>query len=147
MLSGEGNAGERLKTTTGLIRKTQLCTCITLFWYISLPLFCTVKFKLPETSEFYVLWRKCRTCSRSLFFHCSSFSPCIGGRYHFSFCHLHYKMFMLFFQQKSVSFVFLALALDLWRPFSRWASLACQLIFSFSLSFSCSIFKICGHDN
>ena len=42
---------------------------------------------------------------------------------------------------------FLALALDLWRPFSRWASLACQLIFSFSLSFSRSIFQICGHDN
>ena len=67
MLSGEGNAGERLKTTIGLIRKTQLSTCNTLFWYISLPLFCTVK--LLETSEFYVLWRKCRTCSRSLVFH------------------------------------------------------------------------------
>ena len=104
MLSGEGNAGERLKTTIGLIRKTQLSTCNTLFWYISLPLFCTVK--LLETSEFYVLWRKCRTCSRSLVFHCSSFSPCIGGRYHFSFCHLRYKMFMLFFRQKNVSFVF-----------------------------------------
>ena len=23
--------------------------------------------------------RKCRTCSRSLFFHCRSFAPCIGG--------------------------------------------------------------------
>ena len=52
MLSGEGNAGERLKTTIGLIRKTQLSTCNTLFWYLSLPLFCTVK--LLETSEFYV---------------------------------------------------------------------------------------------
>ena len=41
MLSGEGNAGERWKTTIGLISKKQLCTCSTLFLYISLPLFCT----------------------------------------------------------------------------------------------------------
>ena len=41
MLSGEGNAGERWKTTIGLIsKKKQLCTCSTLFLYISLPLFC-----------------------------------------------------------------------------------------------------------
>ena len=37
---------------------------------------------------------------------------------------------------------FLALALDLWRPFSRWASLARQLIFSFSLSFSWTLQSI-----
>ena len=29
------------KKSVGLISKTQLCTCITLFWYISLPLICT----------------------------------------------------------------------------------------------------------
>ena len=33
---------------------------------------------------------------------------------------------MLFFQQKSVSFHFLSLALDPCHPFSRWASLACR---------------------
>ena len=32
-----------------------------------------------------------------------SFSPCIGGRQH---CHRRYKIFMLFFRQKNVSFVF-----------------------------------------
>ena len=42
----------------------------------------------------------------SLFFDCCSFSPCIGGRQHFSFFHRRYKIFMLFFQQKNVSFVF-----------------------------------------
>ena len=40
-------------------------------------------------------------------------------------------------KKKNISFVF----------FSRWASLACHLLSSFSLSFSCSIFQICGHDN
>ena len=41
MLSGEGNARERWKTTIGLISKKQLCMCSTLFLYISLPLFYT----------------------------------------------------------------------------------------------------------
>ena len=44
MLSGEGNAGERWKTTIGLISKKAtfwFCTCSTLFLYISLPLFFT----------------------------------------------------------------------------------------------------------
>ena len=48
---------------------------------------------------------------------------------------------------KNVSFVFYLSALNLCRPFPRWASLACRTTFSFSLSFSCSIFQICGHDN
>ena len=44
MLIREGNAGERWKTTIGLIskkKKKQLCTCSSPFLYISLPLFCT----------------------------------------------------------------------------------------------------------
>ena len=44
MLSGEGNENCE-KTIIGLIskkKKKQLCTSSTLFWYISLPLFCTI---------------------------------------------------------------------------------------------------------
>ena len=41
---------------------------------------------------------------------------------------------------------FLSLALTLCRSFSGLASLACHPL-SFSLSFSCSIFQICRHDN
>ena len=51
------------------------------------------------------------------FFHCRSFSTCIGGRQHLSFCHRRYKIFF-----------FLFLALDLFRPFSRRVSLACRLL-------------------
>ena len=40
---------------------------------------------------------------------------------------------MLFFQQKNVSFVFLSLALDLCRPFSRWVSLAYRFFSVFLL--------------
>ena len=41
---------------------------------------------------------------------------------------------------------FLSLAVDLCRPFSCWVLLACRF-FSFFLSFSCSIFPVCGHEN
>ena len=68
MLSGEGNAGERWKTTIGLIRKKQLFTCSPLFLYISLPLFCTTTTWNFQKLAGYVLWRKCRTCSCSFFF-------------------------------------------------------------------------------
>ena len=41
MLSGEGNAGERWKTTIGLISKKATLHVQHTFLYISLPLFCT----------------------------------------------------------------------------------------------------------
>ena len=56
------------------------------------------------------------------------------------------KIFMLFFQQKNVSFVFLSLALDL-CPFFSLSFAGLPPTFSFSLCFSCSIFQICGRDN
>ena len=101
-------------------RKKQLCTCSSLFF---LHFFAVVlhdyTVKLPETSQFHVLWRKCRTCSHSLIFYCRSFSSCIGGRQLFVFCHRRYKIFMLSFQQKKCLLRFFSLALDLCRPFSR----------------------------
>ena len=54
------------------------------------------------------------------FFHCRSFSPCIGGRQHFSFCHRHYTKFSCCSSnKKNVSFGFSSLALNPCRPFSR----------------------------
>ena len=52
-------------------------------------------------------------------------------------------------KKASVSFVFLSLALGLCHLFCRWASLACCLLSLFFslLSFSCSIFRICRHEN
>ena len=50
--------------------------------------------------------------------------------------------------RKECLLCFLSLALIRCRPFSRWASLACRPLSLFlPLSFSCSIFQICGHDN
>ena len=72
----------------------------------------------------------------------------IGGQEHFLFCHRRHKIFMLFFQQKNVSFFFISGSRSL-SPFLSlsFAGLPPTGTFSFSLSFSCSIFQICAHDN
>ena len=63
---------------------------------ISLLLFCTT----TTTTTFF------------FFFHCRSFSPCIGGRWHFSFCHRRCK-FSCCFSNKKYLFVSLFLFLFL----------------------------------
>ena len=76
------------------------------------------------------------------FFHCRSFST----RWPLAFLIFSPPLqnFMLFLQQKmSPLFFFLCRS----GTFSRLASLARRLTFSFSLSFSFSIFQICGPDN
>ena len=96
--------------------------------------------KLPETSQLHVLLRKCRTCSCSLFFHCRSFSSCIGDRQHFSFFHRRYN-------KKNVFFAFFSRSRSP-SPLFSLSFAGLPPTFSFSrLSFSCSIFQICGHDN
>ena len=103
--------------------------------------------KLPETSQLHVFGRKCCTCSRSLFFHCRPFSPCISGHRPFLILspplqNFHVvlpttKIYPLFFISRSRSLL----------PFFSLSFAGLPPNFSFSLSFSCSIFQICGHDN
>ena len=83
--------------------------------------------KLPET----FLWRKCRTCSRSLFFHCHSFSPCIGGHQHFSFCHRRYKIFMVFFLKKMSPLFFISHSRSLLPFFSFASALQTRVVMQF----------------
>ena len=125
MLSGEGNAGERWKTTIGLISKKQLCTCSTLFLYISLPLlYCTITtWNFQKLLSYMFYGGNVARFLVHFFFHCRSFSPYIGGCLHFSFCYRRYKIFMLFFQQKNVSFVFylsLQISVTLFLVELRW---------------------------
>ena len=80
---------------------------LTFFLYISLPLFCTTttwNFQKLLSCTFY--GGNVVRVLVHFFFYCHSLSSCIGGRYLFLFCHRRYKIFMLFFQQKNVSFVF-----------------------------------------
>ena len=129
MLSGEDMQRRKtVKNNNRSNQQKQLCTCRTLF--------CTF-LKLPETSQLHVLWKKCHTCSRSLFFTAAYLHLALVAATKFSCCSSNKKMSPLFFISRS-------------RPLSPFNSLSFAGLpptFSFSLSFSFSIFQICGHDN
>ena len=140
MLSSEGNVGEQWKTTIGPWAKKQLCTCCTLFLYVSLPLFCTTSTwnfqKLPS----YTFYE----------------GNVVGVLVHFfslpliSTLHRWPITFLIFSSPlQNLHFVpptnkcrlcFLSLALDLRRSFSRWASLACRPL-SLFLCLSLALFS------
>ena len=125
MLSGEGNAGERWKTTIGLISKKATLLvqkCSTLFLYISLPLFWTTSMWNFQKLLCYTLFggNVVRVFVHLFFSLPLIFTLDIVRHLHFSFCHRRYKVFMLFFQQKEMSPLFFF--------FSRWAWLACRLL-------------------
>ena len=142
MLSCEGNAGERWKTTIDLIGKKATLHVQQTFLYIFLPLFCTTTtWNFHKLLSYTLYGGYVVRVLAHFFFHCRSFSPCIGGRYHFLFSHCSYKIVMLFLYQKKCLLCCLSLALDLCRPFSRWASLACRLL-SLFLCLSLALFSI-----
>ena len=129
MLSGEGNKnGEK---TIGLIsKKATLHVQHTFFVHFFAVVLHDHNVKLPETSWLHVLWRKCRTCSCSLFFSLSLIFTLVATSIsHFlnaaTKCYVvsPKKMYPLFFLTRSSSF-------------SRWASLPCRPTFSFSFSLS-----------
>ena len=133
MLSGEGNAGERWKRTMGLISKKTTLHVQHTFLYISLPLFCTTTtwnvqklpsytykggnfvrflvplFSLPLIFTLHLIGQWLVTASISQFITSATNFSCSSSK-------------------KKISPLFLSLALDLCRPFSRWASLACHLL-------------------
>ena len=130
MLSGEGNAGERWKTTTGLISKksnfaraahffcTFLCRCFARLQRETSRNFLDVTRCLEEMSyvvsfTFFLL---------PLIFNFQLALRMAASIYHFVTAATKFP---------NVSFVFLSLALDLCRPFSRWASLTCNLLSPF----------------
>ena len=140
MLSGEGNANGE-KTTVALIsKKATLHVHHTFLVHFFAFVLHDYNVKLPET-----LWRKCRTCSCSLFFTAALFH--LSGRYHFSFPHRRYKFSCCSSDKKCLlCFISLALLSSLSLFFSlSFAGLSPT--FSLSLSFSFSIFQIRGHEN
>ena len=126
MLSGEGNAGEQGKTAIGLVSKKSNFALAAHFFCTFICL-CFARLQ-RETSRNFLVTRFMEEMSYVLsftFFHCGSFSPCIVGRLHFSFCHRRYKIFLSFFQQKKMPPLFFFL-----RPRSLSP-------FFFSLTFAC----------
>ena len=147
MRSCEGNAEERWKTTIDLIGKKATLHVQHTFLYISLPLCCTT-----------TTWNFHKLLSYALY----------GGNVvrvlaHFFSLPLIFNLhwwplaFLIFSPQlqnchvvlvtKNFLLFCLSLALDLCRPFSRWASLACRLVSLFFLSFTSSIFQFFGNDS
>ena len=125
MLSGEGNAGERWKTTIGLIsKKATLHVQHTFFVHFFAVVLHDHNVKLPET----FLWRKCRTCSRSLFFSLPLIFSLHWWPLAFLILSPPLQNFHVVLPTKKCLLCFLSLALNLCRPFSRWASLACRLL-------------------
>ena len=97
MLSGEGNENGEKITAGQLRKKATLHVQHTFFVVLH-----DYNVKLLETSYLQVYGGNVVRVLIHYLFHCRSFSPL--SRYHFSFFPRPYKIFMLFFQQKNVSF-------------------------------------------
>ena len=149
MLSGEGNAGEWWKTAIGLIsEKKQLWTCSTLFLYTSLLLFCTT---IRETSRNLLVTRFMEEMSY-VFFSFTFFSLPLIFPLHwwplaFPILSLPLQNFHVVLPTKKMSPLFFIARSRPLSPFFLLSFAGLPPTFSFSLSFSCSIFQICGHDN
>ena len=139
MLSGEGNENGE-KTTIGLFSKKNNFARAAHFFSTFL---CRCFARLQcETSRNFLVTR----FFRSLFFTAAHFhlalvaasiSHFVTAATKFSCCSSNKKMSPLFFISRSRSL----------SPFFSLSFAGLPPTFSFSLSFSCSIFQICGHDN
>ena len=140
MLSGEGNAGERWKTTIGLIRKKQLFTCSPLFLYISLPLLCTTttwNFQKHLSYTFFSLLFFSLSLIFTLHWWPLAFLILSPPLQNFHVVLSTKKCLLCFFISRSKSL----------SPFFSLSFAGLPPTFFFSLCFSCSIFQICGHAN
>ena len=148
MLSGDGMQRRKtVKNNNRSNQQKQLCTCSTLcFVHFFAVVLHDYNVQLPEFSQLHVLWRKCRMVFPFTFsftaahFHlaleAASISHFVTAATKFSCCPSDKKMSPLFISR--------SLSLS---PFFSWSFAGLPPTFSFSLSFSCSIFQICGHDN
>ena len=127
MLSGEDNAGERWKTTVGIISKNISFARTAHFFVHSLPLFCTTttwSFQKLLSYTFYggnigrfLVHFVFIAAHFHLALATASISHLVTAVKKFSCCSSN---------KRNLSF--LSLALDFCRPFSRWTSLACRLL-------------------
>ena len=128
MASGKGNTGERWKTTVGLISKKETFHVQhTFFVHIFAVVQCTAatwNFQKLLTYTFYGL--KCRTFSLSLFFSLPLTFTLHWWPLVFLILSTPLQNCHVVLPTKKCLLCFLSLALDLCRPLSRWASLACR---------------------
>ena len=135
MRSGEGNAGERWKTTIGLLSKRATLHVQHTFLYISLPLFCTTTtWNFPKLLSYTFWGGNVVPILVHVFFTATHFHLALVAA---SISHFVTPAISLF-----VFVFFLSLALDPCRRSLSLSFAGLPPIFSFSLSFSCSIFQI-----
>ena len=130
MLSGEGNAGERWKTTIGLIsKKATLHVQHTFFVRFFAVVLHDYNVKLPETSLVTRFMEEMSyVFSFNFFFHCPLIFTLHWWPLAFPILSPPLQNFHVVLPTKKCLLCFLSLALDLCRPFSCWASLACRLL-------------------
>ena len=145
MLSGEGNAGERWKTTIGLISKKATLHVQNTFCTFLCSCFAQLQ---RETCWNFLVTRFIEEMSYVFSFTFFSL-PLIFALHWWPLAFLilsppllleensNKKMSPLFFISRSRSL----------SPYFSLSFAGLPPTFSFSLSFSCSIFQICGHDN
>ena len=132
MLSGEGM--QRRKTVNN--NKSHFARAAHFFVHFLAVVLHDYYVKLPETSWLHVLWRKCHTCSRSLFFTAAHLHLALGAANishltaatKFSCCSSNKKVSPLFFISRCKSL----------SPFFSLSFAGLPPTFSFSQSFSCS---------
>ena len=149
MLSGEGmqrrKSGEKQQQVS--LAKTTLHEQHTFFVHFFAVVLHDYYLKLPETSQLHVLWRKCRTCSRSLFFTAAHFHLALVAASISHFVTAATQNFYVVLPTKKCLVRFSSLAVNPCHPFFSLSFAGLPPTFSFSLSFSCSISQIFGHDN
>ena len=139
MLSGEGNAGERWKTTIGLISKKATLHVQHTFLYISLPLFCTTttwNFQKLLSYTFYggnVVRVPVHFFSLPLIFTLHWWPLA------FLILSPPLQNFHVVLPTKKCLLCFLSLALEFCCPFSSWVSLAAA--FSLFLRLSLTLYS------
>ena len=122
MLSGEDNAGKRWKTTIGLIsKKATLHVQHTFFVHFFAVCFARLQ---RESSRNFIVTR----FFRSLFFSLPLIFTLHWWPLAFLILSPPLQTFHVVLPTKKCLLCFLSLALNLCRPFSRWASLACRLL-------------------
>ena len=146
MLRGEGNDNGKKITTIGLIGKKGTLHVQHTFLCISLPLFCTTttwNFQEILSYNFFgenvvrVLVRFFFSLPLIFNLYCCPLAV-VTAAAKFSCCSSN---------KKNVSFVFFIFCSRCLSPFISLSLAGLPPTFFFSLSFSCSIFQICGHDN
>ena len=146
MLGGERYAGERWKTSIGLIsKKSNFNFARAAHFFCTILCRCFARLQ-RETSTNFFMEEMSYVFSFTFFFTAVHFllASVAASISHFLTA---LQNFHVLFQQKKCLLCFLSLALDLSRPFFSLSFAGLPPTFYFSLSFSCSIFQICGHEN